>query len=1535
MKRLTVLLICICMLIPQTAFAGMMPQNTVMGVRGYNIKTPEKNIFKINGDDREYVLIDWNNSDQSTFFVMTKEIFPKREFDKDSTQKFDVDDENNIGYYLNNEFRQSGKLSQGILDSVDNEHIWETEAGYKTGNCPEGYSIQCGICLMSQTEWLHYYPQFGLRDDLEEKYTGWWLRTAYGLGGTKNAMLIVKSLPAEIGRTNTWNSNNPMYVRPVFYLNKDVFLNNKLNLQESGARVKRAVSSLYTDDELISAGYTDKEISDIRDYHISDSENIEISLADNYTGNIMNPDQLKISIDVNITGQTAKKYLITTEAQGKIYTNELQVTPDNEINTVIALDNPPKGSYELEVRMEDGDRIAEQQYIPITIIDDYEPQPLDELSGWGFSTHFGLEGRSNETDAQLLQKMGAKQVRDELSWHKTEKTKDVFDFSRHDGWVESAYSKGIDVVAVLNSNNDLYTGAKNVPQIGIKNTEQLDGYIRYAKEIATHFPQITKFEVWNEPFGNNFWRPTANSYDYTNTLKAAYEILKKNRPDSYVMAFSGADFKFINGCLENGAYPYLDSASIHPYQSNNPAESLQFAHAEKNTREVLWNYGGWKEIDITEMGFANNTGASGSTESWSALQQVKSLIIAKELGIENYAIYDFRNDGTNPDNREDNYGNIKYDFKGKKGYAALAQIYQEIGGSPCIGKFKTDGGADVYVFDRGGKPIIVAWHGAGKSTADFGNDVTIKDIYGNVISKDGNITLKNDLVYIENTDTLWFAKAASGSFKKAAEEYRSKYSDNEELIKKSESLLKAAPKAEELKGLLDEYKKTGLEIIDTETPIEASKKTDLLYRMAKPLLSLYGTMAEHGENVTEESYDLYKDTIYAKNINRRSRETYKKAQAAGKYNNFDILKYCYAKQYESVFLTSWAQNMKTKEQVRTDIILQLFYGQFIGFTGENKKFATIVKNMSDSDFNGILKVEDENGVNVGEQMEISVKTGQTSDFSITAPLDNSGEESICTFVLYDSDGTEIQRVLTHSKLKSRIETELLYAEDTVENLTNLGVSVKNLSQDSAKVFVTLSGDDNIILDSGEKKVSVSGNETKLVFIPVKQIKDTPYHFYTVRMKVTDEDKNVIYDARTPLGFTVVSKTENDFKPTDFDGDMTEWQDAYPFYLNPPQDMENKYAWTTSDTAARGFLKWKNDALYLLADVYDDTQLNVNNGVNLWDGDCLQTSLDPLNTKSTLYDSDDYEYGFAEGTQGKEAYLWQSPTGTGPVSREIFNMVRDEDNKITRMLIRFSPEDIKGLSFETGTEFGFNMSYNDADVIAREKWIQLTSGTADFKGPYLYHTFKLEDTVQKTIECEDLDEHFITKISGSTSEEGFTDIDGHWAEKDIIAANELGLLNCFKAGNKIQPDAPITRAELSAMLVNGMKIAPKNDAKYIEDIPSGKWYTTIMYSALFQGIINENMLDGYRIFPESFLTREEMAVMGGSAWATKELWYDTEELLFSDRNSISDWALQKMEIAAYCGFINNHDGEFEPEAQATRAQAISMVMKMVRRLNDLQ
>lgn len=1531
MKRIAGLLLVLALLLPQSVFAHMGMQDTVMGVQGYQLNTPKKNILVFDGEEREYILLDWNQNETSTFFVMTKEIFPKRAFDEDSTQKFDIEDPNNIGYWLNHDFWQSGTLSEEVLSSIDQTHVWETEAGNPNGNCPEGYLTTCGISLMSQTEWKRYYPQIGLRDDLAAHLTGWWTRTGRGVTGSKSSMLIVKSQDAELGRTNTWESNNPMYVRPVFYLNRDIFLKKKIDLEKTGARVKRALYTTYTSEELQAAGYSETERRQLEQYYLSEDENIVIQLDKEWLGNIIPPDKFAFRIRFRLSSPAAKNYTICCDADGKQYEKSVTVSPGQEQELVIPIENPPLGVYDFVVRVKEGERIAEQESIPVSIVRDYVRKPLDELSGWGMSTHFGLENRSDERDIELMSRLGVRLNRDELSWHKTEKEKGSFDFSRHDWWTEGLRDRGIKTVAVLNSNNSLYSGNPTV-QIGIKNTEQLNGYLRYAQELGKHYPYIKDFEVWNEPNGNNFWRPTANSYDYTNTLKATYEVLKKERPDSNIMGFSIAstDYFFIDQCLQNGAYPYFDSASIHPYMSCNPAEGLQFVHGERNIKDAIWQYGGWKEIDITEMGFATELSVSGSSEPWAALQQVKHLMIAQSKNILKYAIYDFRNDGTNPANREDNYGIIKADFKGKKAYGALSQLYTEIGGNPYIGKYTAENGALAFVYNNGGKPVLAMWHPAGKSEVAFPQPVIVKDLYGNIIAEKKRVSLNNDVVYIDGAEQEWFAKAALGSVQDAISEYREKYQDQETLFAKTAELLQTIPGAEQLGALIDEYQQVGLQIIRENTPLEGSKKTDKLFEVVRPLLNLYGTMqtADRWQGIEDEVKAFESaTTIYAKNIHRRAKTAADAVEIASSYPLDYTARFALGKKAESNLLLNWAKVMAEKEGVvETKVLLQMYYGQFSGFNGEKKEFKTVVYNLSDKLFRGKIAVLDENENVIAETEPLEAESGKSIDVSVLAEISGSDGNCRRTFALIREDGVTVQRLIAEIKLEPRLKARLLPVKQAISEWKELEFELENLFDGDVKVTLNVKTDENLNMASDSVQVTLTDKEKKVVSLPVSSVTPTAFNYYLIQFEILDGKNDVLMTDKQPLSFAVIQKTEHDYDLAAFDGNLEQWQNAYPFYINSPENPENKYEWTNSDTAARGFLRWTDNAVYLLADVYDDTQLNVNNDTNIWNGDCLQISIDADNSKSQLYDAGDYEYGFASGTQGLEAYSWQNPNGAGNMGKDMFAFVRDENNKITRYLVKLQPEQLSPLEVTEGSVVGMNIGVNDADVIAREKWIELTEGTVGYKGPYQYHDFRFLPPESGLTTFTELDEHFTSAISGSVGD-GFLDIAGHWAEQDIEKANEMGFLRGAASGNSFRPDEPVTRAEFSAMLVNAMEIAPKNDSKYLEDVPSGKWYTTIIYSALFHGSIAAEMLDGYRVMPDKALTREELAAMAGSTWTNKGYAYDVAELKYTDLEEFSPWTVPKIQVAVDSGFFRNTAEQFYPKDYATRAEAVTVILRM--------
>ena len=263
----------------------------------YELTTPEKNIFRIEGNSKEFILLD----DEQGFFVLCKNVYGTRAFDPDDTQKFDVDDPNNIAYWLNHDFLKDGngglKLPDEIIKYIDNDRTWFTEGGFSGGNCPKDYTVQCGVTLLSQQEWLKYDEVFGVLDDIPQY--GWWLRTGRGIGGGANVVLASKTGDGRIGGTFGDVSSGSVrnYIRPAFYLKDDFF--REVRLDKIGFNVGKALSRHFTYDDLQGEGTPDYSDTKMRSlgfdipFEVYD-ENTTI------TENILN-EQLHYSLSGNST----------------------------------------------------------------------------------------------------------------------------------------------------------------------------------------------------------------------------------------------------------------------------------------------------------------------------------------------------------------------------------------------------------------------------------------------------------------------------------------------------------------------------------------------------------------------------------------------------------------------------------------------------------------------------------------------------------------------------------------------------------------------------------------------------------------------------------------------------------------------------------------------------------------------------------------------------------------------------------------------------------------------------------------------------------------------------------------------------------------------------------------------------------------------------------------------------------------------------------------------------------------------------------
>ncbi|MDY4977134.1 MAG: S-layer homology domain-containing protein, partial [Clostridia bacterium] len=172
---------------------------------------------------------------------------------------------------------------------------------------------------------------------------------------------------------------------------------------------------------------------------------------------------------------------------------------------------------------------------------------------------------------------------------------------------------------------------------------------------------------------------------------------------------------------------------------------------------------------------------------------------------------------------------------------------------------------------------------------------------------------------------------------------------------------------------------------------------------------------------------------------------------------------------------------------------------------------------------------------------------------------------------------------------------------------------------------------------------------------------------------------------------------------------------------------------------------------------------------------------------------------------------------------------------------------------------------------------------------------------------------------------FADLVSHWAKDDVLALYQKGIV-AGVTSQSFEPDREITRAEFAAMLVRGLKITTPGELTFT-DVDPHTWYAESVRIAAGAGLIQ-----GYegQFRPEDVITREEMAVVIAKGYLLKG--HSPEQGAadrFTDRDEISGWAFDSVDIAATAGIISGMgDGRFAPAESATRAQAASMINRLL-------
>ncbi|MDD6485019.1 MAG: S-layer homology domain-containing protein [Clostridiales bacterium] len=201
---------------------------------------------------------------------------------------------------------------------------------------------------------------------------------------------------------------------------------------------------------------------------------------------------------------------------------------------------------------------------------------------------------------------------------------------------------------------------------------------------------------------------------------------------------------------------------------------------------------------------------------------------------------------------------------------------------------------------------------------------------------------------------------------------------------------------------------------------------------------------------------------------------------------------------------------------------------------------------------------------------------------------------------------------------------------------------------------------------------------------------------------------------------------------------------------------------------------------------------------------------------------------------------------------------------------------------------------------------------------------------------------------------FSDTQGHWAQYTIDRLYRMGIVDGME-DSKFYPDGIVTRAQYLKMIMEleGLDTVVQRKGECL-DAPDGCWYGPYLQSALDKGLIPEQMIASYKaviieeegraVYSGAFngdlpVTREEMAVLTQNVYQYC-ITYETvgnllkaAELNFEDKDEISPWALQCVKLTVAEGFMEGMNGNvFDPKATATRAQAATIMGRIIDKLN---
>ncbi|HRZ99631.1 MAG TPA: cellulase family glycosylhydrolase, partial [Candidatus Paceibacterota bacterium] len=340
--------------------------------------------------------------------------------------------------------------------------------------------------------------------------------------------------------------------------------------------------------------------------------------------------------------------------------------------------------------------------------------------GVGINIHFT---RGHERDLDLIAAAGFKFVRMDFSWSGTERKRGEYTWADYDELTANLENRGLRALYILDYSNGLYediitsrdpVSGKEVRAVASPaKTESVAAFARWAAAAAKHFEgRRILWEIWNEP-NIGFWKPQPDVKQYQALAIATCKAVRAADPQATLLApaSSGFPWKFLEDLFQSGILRYLDGISVHPYRNYSLSPETVATDFFK-LRTMIERYAPPEKrflpVISGEWGYA--THAQGISLETQAAFIVRQQLVNLHLGVPLSIWYDWKNDGTDTNYNEHNFGVVTHELMPKPSYRAIQTMGRELSGFQIARRLLPDANTWLLLLtNRAGIQKLACW----------------------------------------------------------------------------------------------------------------------------------------------------------------------------------------------------------------------------------------------------------------------------------------------------------------------------------------------------------------------------------------------------------------------------------------------------------------------------------------------------------------------------------------------------------------------------------------------------------------------------------------------------------------------------------------------------------------------------------------------------------------------------------------------------------------------------------------------------------